>query len=191
VGHNPPAFLVWWTYNDGAFDAQIPKEGKMFTGSFKAYDINRHYQDEMREFVNRAYLAQTAEKEGGVFSFDSKKWIGLGIVLLLTFAALFAGFQRAFAQEDTTTPNDAEDSRFVAADSGMPAFYACKYGHWGCAESAAPATFIGADSGMPAFYACKYGHWGCAESAAPATFIGADSGMPAFYACKYGHWGCE
>jgi hypothetical protein len=52
------------------------------------------------------------------------------------------------------------------------------------------ALFVGADSGMPAFYACQYGHWGCAELAAPATFVGTDSGMPAFYACQYGHWGC-
>ena len=58
--------------------------------------------------------------------------------------------------------------------------------------STAGSLFVGADNGMPAFYACQYGHWGCAELAAPATFIGADSGMPAFYACQYGRlgWGC-
>jgi hypothetical protein len=53
------------------------------------------------------------------------------------------------------------------------------------------SLFVGADSGMPAFYACQYGHWGCAPLAASPTFIGTDSGMPAFYACQYGHWGCE
>jgi hypothetical protein len=118
------------------------------------------------------------------------------IVVALTIVLAHIGGV-VMAQEGISEPSagdtaaGTESPRFVGADSGMPAFYACLYGHWGCAESAAPVTFVGADKGMPAFYACQYGHWGCAESADPVTFVGADKGTPAFYACLYGHWGCQ
>jgi hypothetical protein len=117
------------------------------------------------------------------------------VVALTIVLAHFGGV--AVAQEGVSRPGGGdtaartESPRFVGADKGMPAFYACQYGHWGCAESADPVASIGADTGMPAFYACQYGHWGCAESAAPVTFVGADKGMPAFYSCQYGHWGCQ
>ena len=59
------------------------------------------------------------------------------IVVALTIVLAHIGGV-AVAQEGMSGP-DAEDTaagiespRFVGTDSGMPAFYACQYGHWGC-----------------------------------------------------------
>jgi hypothetical protein len=79
----------------------------MFTGSRKDYDINRQYQDEMREAADRARLVQAAENESEGSTFNSKKWIVIGIVVVLAFATLFAGLQRAFAQ-DRVNPGEGE-----------------------------------------------------------------------------------
>ena len=88
------------------------------------------------------------------------------VAAVLTIVLAQAG-EVAVAQEGVSRPGigdtaaGTDSARFVGADRGMPAFYACQYGHWGCAESADPVPFVGADNGMPAFYACLYGHWGC------------------------------
>ena len=79
----------------------------MFTGSHKDYDVNRHYQAEMREFADRARLAQAADVESEASTFNSRKWIMIGIVIVLTFVTLFAGYQSAFAQ-DTVAPGGGE-----------------------------------------------------------------------------------
>jgi hypothetical protein len=115
------------------------------------------------------------------------------VALTVVFAQVgaVAVAQDGVSKSDTGDTTGPDGSGFVGADKGMPAFYACQYGHWGCAESAMPAGFIEAGRGMPALYACQYGHWGCAEGAVSPAFVEADSGLPALYACQYGHWGCE
>jgi hypothetical protein len=129
--------------------------------------------------------------------YHRRVFASLLVIVAVTLTIVLAQMSGvAVAQEGVSRPGTGNPtvptagSLFVGADNGMPAFYACEYGDWGCDELAAPAAFIGADSGMPAFYACQYGHWGCAEPAASVTFVEADSGMPAFYACQYGYWGC-
>jgi tetratricopeptide (TPR) repeat protein len=80
----------------------------MLTGSRKDYDVNRYYQDEMREMTDRERLAQAAaDGESGAPSFNTKKWITIGIVVVLAVVTLFAGFQRAFAQ-DAVDPGSGE-----------------------------------------------------------------------------------
>jgi tetratricopeptide (TPR) repeat protein len=79
----------------------------MFAGSNKDYEVNRHYQAEMREAADWARLAQVVDEESEESTFNSRKWIMIGIVIVLTFATLFAGFQRAFAQ-DTVTAGEGE-----------------------------------------------------------------------------------
>jgi tetratricopeptide (TPR) repeat protein len=79
----------------------------MFTGSHKDYEVTRHYQTEMREFADRARLAQAADEEPEASTFNSKKWIVIGIVIVLAVVTLFAGYQRAFAQ-DMTDPGQGE-----------------------------------------------------------------------------------
>ena len=59
------------------------------------------------------------------------------IVVALTIVLAHIGGM-AEAQEGVSRPDAGdtaartESPRFVGADSGMPAFYACQYGHWGC-----------------------------------------------------------
>jgi tetratricopeptide (TPR) repeat protein len=79
----------------------------MLTGSHKDYDINRQYQDEMRESAERARLAQVVDEESEGSTINSRKWIVIGIVIVLAFLTLFAGFQRAFAQ-DAVDPGSGE-----------------------------------------------------------------------------------
>ncbi len=74
----------------------------MFTGSHKDYEVNRHYQAEMREFADRARLAQAADVEPEVSTFNSKRWIMIGIVIVLAGVTLFAGLQRVHAQDEVT-----------------------------------------------------------------------------------------
>ncbi len=74
----------------------------MFTGSHKDYRVTQHYQAEMREAADRARLAQTADVEPEGSTFNSKRWIMIGIVIVLTVLTLFAGFQRVHAQDEVT-----------------------------------------------------------------------------------------
>jgi hypothetical protein len=73
------------------------------------------------------------------------------IVVALTMVLAHIGGV-AVAQEGVSRPGTGDtaagtdSSWFVGADSGMPAFYACQYGHWGCAESVALLTM----SSLPA-----------------------------------------
>ena len=77
----------------------------------------------------------------------------------------------------------------TVASGSMPAFYACQYGNWGCRQL---STLIAdpVDTALPAFYACQYGNWGCPQASEPSA-PPLDAGMPAFYACMYGDWGCQ
>ena len=79
----------------------------MFTGSHKDYEVNRHYQAETRKFADRARLAQTADVEPEGSTFNSRKWIMIGIVIMLAFLSLSAGLQRVHAQ-DAVTPGGSE-----------------------------------------------------------------------------------
>jgi tetratricopeptide (TPR) repeat protein len=79
----------------------------MFTGSHKDYDINRQYQDEMRDAADRARLVQVIDEESEESTFNTRKWIMVGIIIGLAFVTLFAGLQRAFAQ-DAVNPGSGE-----------------------------------------------------------------------------------
>jgi hypothetical protein len=64
------------------------------------------------------------------------------IVVALTIVLAHIGAV-AMAREAVSRPDSGDtaagtnSSHFVGADSGMPAIYACQYGHWGCAKSVA------------------------------------------------------
>jgi hypothetical protein len=68
--------------------------------------------------------------------------LSVTIVVALTMVLAHIGGVTV-AQEGVSRPDSGDtaagtdSSHFVGADSGMPAFYACPYGHWGCAESVA------------------------------------------------------
>jgi tetratricopeptide (TPR) repeat protein len=79
----------------------------MFTGSRKDYDINRQYQDEMRDAADRARLVQGIDEGAKESTFNVKKWIVIGIIIGLAFGTLFAGLQRVFAQ-DAIDPGHGE-----------------------------------------------------------------------------------
>jgi tetratricopeptide (TPR) repeat protein len=79
----------------------------MLTGSRKDYDINRQYQDEMRDTADRARLAQAIDEGSEESTFSTRKWIRIGIIIGLVFGTLFAGLQRVFAQ-DVVDPGPSE-----------------------------------------------------------------------------------
>jgi hypothetical protein len=107
--------------------------------------------------------------------------LSIVVVLIASFAMVGT---LAMAQGGTA----ATSSSAPPALTGLPAWYACTYGHWGCPEPASSGAGE-AREGMSAFYACEYGHWQCP----PAPALAADpvgDGLPALYACTYGDWGC-
>ena len=78
----------------------------MFTGSEKDRRMVAHMQAEMRRQAEEHRLAQEA-REDREFSFLSKRWVVIGIVVVMVVLSLFGGYLHANAQE-TVDPGSGE-----------------------------------------------------------------------------------
>ena len=114
-----------------------------------------------------------------------RKAISNSFVLVVVLMASFAMVDTLAIAQGGATSVSIASSPFA----GLPAWYACQYGNWGCPQPASPEA-VDVSEGMPAFYACKYGNWQCPSLPTLAADQVSDS-LPAFYACTYGNWGCQ
>ena len=59
--------------------------------------------------------------------------VAVVLAIVLAQAGGVAVAQEGVSRPGTGNPTmSTTGSLFVGADNGMPAFYACRYGHWGC-----------------------------------------------------------
>ena len=77
----------------------------MFT--HKDYRNVEFYQDELRQQADQCRLIQGNCFEPEMKTFSSRKWIMIGLAILLVVVMLFAGYQSAFAQ-DQVDPGQGE-----------------------------------------------------------------------------------
>ena len=117
-----------------------------------------------------------------------RKAISGSVVIAIVVMASFA-MVGTLAMAQGGTASTSSTTATPSALTGLPAWYACTYGNWGCPQPASPEA-VDVSEGMPAFYACKYGNWQCPSLPTLAADQVSDS-LPAFYACTYGNWGCQ